>query len=69
MRDRPSKKLGIVHSERSSPALRASGQPCSLHRGIRLIQQLLGHVKAETTAIYAKVSIGYLKQMHGELSE
>ncbi len=33
---------------------------------IRLIQQLLGHAKADTTAIYAKVSIGYLKRMHGE---
>lgn len=56
------KKEGSCHLLRHSCAshLLESGMD------IRLIQQLLGHAKTDTTAIYAKVSIGYLKREHGE---
>lgn len=33
---------------------------------IRLIQQLLGHAKTDTTSIYTRVSIGLLKRVHAE---
>jgi len=36
---------------------------------IRLIQQLLGHAKTDTTAIYTRVSIGLLKKVHAEWGE
>ncbi len=63
------KKAGI-NKEGSCHLLRHSCASHLLEGGmdVRLIQQLLGHVKAETTAIYAKVSIGYLKKVHRELS-
>ncbi len=63
------KKAGI-NKEGSCHLLRHSCASHLLEAGmdVRLIQQLLGHVKAETTAIYAKVSVGYLKRVHGELS-
>ena len=33
---------------------------------IRLIQQLLGHVQMDTTAVDTKVAIGHLKRAHSE---
>jgi integrase len=44
---------------------------CANHRleggaDIRFIQQLLGHEKLETSAIYTQVSIGQLKPVHSK---
>ncbi|MFL0809353.1 MAG: tyrosine-type recombinase/integrase [Agarilytica sp.] len=58
-----------IDKEGSCHLLRHSCASHLLESGmdIRLIQQLLGHSKTDTTSIYAKVSIGHLKKIHQEL--
>ena len=59
-------KQADIKKEGSCHLLRHSCASHLLEAGmdIRLIQQLLGHAKTDTTAIYAKVSIGQLKRVH-----
>lgn len=58
-----------INAEGSCHLLRHACATHLLEAGmdLRLIQQLLGHAKADTTAIYTHVAIGKLKEVHGRL--
>ena len=61
-------KAAGINKEGSCHLLRHASATHLLEAGmdIRLIQQLLGHVKADTTAVYTRVAIGHLKNVHTE---